>query len=480
MAGRPQFRDPTRLFAAIAEPVYFIDSQRRLAFVNQACATLTGREAGELLGVECRYHSDPSVTGVDAQAALLAPPPEAFDVPAFQTEMTWPAIGSGLPRKFLADCTRLTLAAGQPAGLLVILRSPESASQPQGQDATLAALLHDRLRHYGPALARQYDADRLLGDSPAMEQVRQQVLLASRGEANVLIVGPAGSGRAHVARAIHYHRMGNVPGAQHAGTLVPLDCGSLSAELLSSTLRTLTLGDARRTAAPSTVLLSDVERLPAESQIELAALLARKPALRLLSTAQSRLVDLVRESRFRADLACQLATLEIVLPRLATRSIDIPVLAQMLLEEANAGNAKQLSGFTPEAMDLLVGYPWPGEVGELADLVRHAHAKSPGPQVRPADLPERIQLAREAALYPPKRDEGISLEDFLAKIEKELIAQALSRSRGQKAKAARLLGLPRNKLLRRMAQLGFEMEAEERETAGEMTEIEFEPDDSAG
>ncbi len=479
MAGRPQFRDPTRLFAAIAEPVYFIDSQRRLAYVNQACAVLTGREAGELIGLECRYHSDPSVSGVDAQAALLAPPPEAFDAPVFRTELTWPAVGSGPPRKFLVDCTRLTLAAGQPAGLLVILRPPEAGNEPPAQDATPSAL-HDRLRHHGTALARQYDADRLLGDSPAMVQVRQQVLLASRGEANVLIVGPAASGRAHVARAIHYHRSGNVPGAQHAGTLVPLDCGSLSAELLSSTLRTLTLGDARRTAAPSTVLFADVERLPAESQMELAALLARKPALRLLSTAQSRLVDLVREGSFRADLASQLATLEIVLPPLATRPIDIPVLAQMLLEESNAGSARQLSGFTPEAMDLLIGYPWPGEVGELADLVRHAHAKSSGPQVRPADLPERIQLAREAALYPPKRDEGILLEDFLAKIEKDVIAQALLRSRGQKAKAARLLGLPRNKLLRRMAQLGFEMEVEERETAGEMTEIEFEPDDSPG
>ena len=138
------------------------------------------------------------------------------------------------------------------------------------------------------------------------------------------------------------------------------------------------------------------------------------------------------------------------------RPEDLPLLAQRLLEEANAESARQLSGFTPEALDALAGYDWPGDVQELSAMVAEAHASAEGPQVQARDLPQCINLASDASRFTRKTDDTIVLEQFMAEIERELIERALARARGNKAKAARLLGMTRPRLYRRLVQLGFE------------------------
>jgi DNA-binding NtrC family response regulator len=141
---------------------------------------------------------------------------------------------------------------------------------------------------------------------------------------------------------------------------------------------------------------------------------------------------------------------------LCRRSEDVPPLAQLFLEEANAGAIKQVGGFSPEALDALSAYRWPGNVDELAAMVREAHERAAGGEVTVKHLPKRIHLAADAAAHPPRVDEPIVLEEFLARVEKELIARALRRAKGNKSKAARLLGLTRPRLYRRLVQLGLE------------------------
>jgi DNA-binding NtrC family response regulator len=104
----------------------------------------------------------------------------------------------------------------------------------------------------------------------------------------------------------------------------------------------------------------------------------------------------------------------------------------------------------------LDAYAWPGNLDELARVVAEAHRRVEGPQVGAGDLPDRIRLAAEAAAYPPRPEETIVLDEFLAGVERELIRRALAQAKGNKAKAARLLGMTRPRLYRRLVQLGLE------------------------
>jgi DNA-binding NtrC family response regulator len=306
-----------------------------------------------------------------------------------------------------------------------------------------------------------------------MRRARAQAELAAGAAASVLVVGPPGSGRRHLAETIHYAAD---PAA--AGALVPLECSLLPAEVIHSTFRGLLEGTAERAAisdqrsAPSplvprpsplapppgrsTLLLIDADQLPAESQAVLAETIAAAGVpIRLIATAAQPLAEAVRRGRYRQDLAAELSTIQIELVPLAQRREDLPLVAQALLEEVNARGRKQLGGFTPEALDRLDAYAWPGNVAELVQVVAEGHARAAGPEITADDLPERLRLAAEAAARPRRKEETIALEEFLARIERELIRRALARAKGNKAKAARLLGLNRPRLYRRMFRLGI-------------------------
>ena len=185
-------------------------------------------------------------------------------------------------------------------------------------------------------------------------------------------------------------------------------------------------------------------------------LAARPPQLRLIAAAEQPLGELARRGRYREDLAGVLSTITIELPPLAERREDLPLLAQVFLEEANAGSGKQLVGFSPEALDRLDAYAWPGNIDELAQMVAERCRQAAGPEVQPDDLPERLRWVAEAATRPQRKEETIVLDEFLGRIERELIRRALARAKGNKARAARLLGLTRPRLYRRMVQLGLE------------------------
>ncbi len=164
---------------------------------------------------------------------------------------------------------------------------------------------------------------------------------------------------------------------------------------------------------------------------------------------------MAQPGQFREDLAAALSTIVIELPPLSQRRDDVPLLAQALLEEHNSRGGKQMGGFASDALDRLCAYSWPGDVDELAQVVAESHVRAAGAQITRADLPERIHAAAEMAARPRRKEEPIRLDEFIARIERELVRRALARSKGNKAKAARLLGLNRPRLYRRMVQLGL-------------------------
>jgi DNA-binding NtrC family response regulator len=288
-----------------------------------------------------------------------------------------------------------------------------------------------------------------------MRRARAQAEVAAATRASVVLLGPPGSGRRHLAEAIHY-----AGPAESRGGLLPLECGFLDVELIQATLR----GAAAERKGGGTLLLCDADQLSVESQAALLPILAVASCpWRVISTAAAPLVELQPRGLYREDLAAMLSTITIELPPLANRREDLPLLAQALLEQHNARGQRQIGGFSSEAIDRICAYAWPGNVAELAQVVAECHARAAGTLVGQEELPERLRLAAEAAARPRRKEEPIKLDEFVAHIERELIRRALARAKGNKAKAARLLGLNRPRLYRRMVQLGLAEEGEEGE-----------------
>jgi DNA-binding NtrC family response regulator len=195
--------------------------------------------------------------------------------------------------------------------------------------------------------------------------------------------------------------------------------------------------------------LVNADALPPEVQGELAKIMAEPNfCLRVVATSAEPLLDLANRGKADLRFTCLVSTLMIELPPLLRRPEDIPLLAQYFLEKCNQAGNKQLGGFTPEAMDWLVAYPWPGNVAEMQSFIPEIHRRASGPLVHVEDLPERIYFAIQAAKFPPAKEERIPLEKFLEEIRQELVRRALLRAKGNKARAARLLGISRPKLLR--------------------------------
>ncbi len=472
-----------------------LDADGVIVFCNQSLLDAIGAAAIDLVGRRSTYRgfSPPSATassapapliGVEAAAAGLCPPPQAMAGQSLTATVSWTDDDGRLHRRLaqfvpLIECAAAEQAAdagqGATAGLtsseqvLAVIALvdtsdlPESDSPlpqvPEGSQLSETVRLHDRLREFLHAAATRHGIERLIGDGDAMRLARRRIELASASRAGVLIVGPPGSGRRHVAETIHY---------ASNGSLIPVDCSVLGADLIRSTVAALSAGSLSENSRQSTLLLNEADRLPKEVQAELAAVFSRKTFYpRLIATARRPLAHLVRKGRFREDLAALLSTIVIELPPLARRRGDLPLLAQMFVERENAAGGKQIGGFSPEALACLDGYDWPGNVDELALIVAESHANAASTLIAPGDLPKRLHQAAQAAAHPRRAPETIVLDDFLAEIERELIQRAIAQAKGNKAKAARMLGLSRPRLYRRLIQLGMER-------AGEAEEIIFE------
>jgi transcriptional regulator with PAS, ATPase and Fis domain len=450
-----------RLLNSAPQPIYVLDDELTIVFINRACQEWLGAAAEDLVGRRCAYHSDPGVAGPDAVAAGLCPPPRVSAGEAIEATVGYP----GEDGKQTARKARFLPFGGGGDDVLGIFALVDTGEQlaagvegklaePDEPDATE---LHERIRRFRQEAAGRYRADGLIGLGPEMQLVQRQVVLAAESRSSVLLVGPPGSGRQQLASVIHYAaEKGDSP--HYFPVLAPLDCSLLGADLLGEVLAAAARTDILdEQAMPGTLLFHRVDELSAEVQAELAGLLTRRPpAQRLMATAAKPLDELAPQGKFREDLAALLSTIVIRLPALAKRRDDLPLLAQLFLEDRNAAGSRQIGGFTPAALDRLAAYAWPGNLDELAQVVAESHQRAAGREIDVADLPDRLHWAAQAAAIPRRVEETIVLDEYLGRVERELIRRALAKAKGNKARAARLLGMTRPRLYRRMMQLGLE------------------------
>lgn len=453
-------RSLTRLLDSAASPVYALDGERRIVYGNEAFKEWIGRPVEELVGTRCDYHTAGEATGLTELAAALCPPPAAFE--GLQTVGKVATTGpDGALEERQARFMKLT-GDGSPQGMLIAVEGATAVAKIKLADTTALSpdRLHSILQRLRAEMGRRFHLSQLIGQSDAIRRVREQVRIASEARTRLLIVGPPGSGREHVARTIHY----NQPAAS-IGPLIPIDCRVVDAEQMQATLTSLLRRQAETTTErPPAALLLDIDRLRPDAQQELAGfLLLPGIELHTMATARAPLQRLAAKGKFRGDLAYALSTLTISLPPLKSRPSDIPLLAQFFLEQQNIPGQRQFGGFAPQAIEQLATYPWPRNIDELAQVVREAAERAASSQIAAADLPERIHLAAQSLAHPPRDDGSIRLDDFLAGIERELLERAMRAARGNKSKAAHMLGIHRARLLRRLVQLGLAAPAPEEE-----------------
>ncbi len=214
-----------RLLDEHHQPVYLLDAERRIAYCNQALAGLFALTPDELIGQRCDYHTEaikdaPPVSG-------LCPAPDQWGTAYARGTVFLPQLQSR-PAHFWA----LRAANERVVGLMVAVldESPPSPS-PAPTFETGPTRLHQQIWEFRQDLAAEFQINQLVGKSPAMQRVREQLTVAVGGKMSVLVIGAEGTGREHVARTIHY-----AGGADQAGPLVPLCCELLDAELLHTTV----------------------------------------------------------------------------------------------------------------------------------------------------------------------------------------------------------------------------------------------------
>jgi PAS domain S-box-containing protein len=316
--------------------------------------------------------------------------------------------------------------------------------------------VHD-LRRLLDERAQFYD---LLGKSAAMRRVYEYIRAVARVDSTVLIEGETGTGKELVARAIH--------AASHRKDrpFVAVNCAGLTESLLASQLFghkrgafTGAIEDHQglfEAANGGTLLLDEIGDIPMAVQNQLLRVLQereivrlgetrpRKIDVRLLAATHRSLSDEVTKGSFRQDLFYRIRVARIAVPALRERREDIPLLAASFLAQFSAAGGKPVTELSHEAVRLLMDYPWPGNVRELRSAIEFAVIHCTGAVIQPDDLPPEIVAPEDIVGAIP----GDPLRD-----EKARFLDALTRSRGNRALAARLLGISRATLYRRLADL---------------------------
>jgi Nif-specific regulatory protein len=305
--------------------------------------------------------------------------------------------------------------------------------------------------HLREELRERYDFSNMVGSSGGMRQVYEQISQVAGSNTNVLIRGESGTGKELIAHAIHY----NSPRAKKP--FVKISCAALPETLIESELfgyekGAFTGAQSRKLgrfelAEGGTLFLDEIGDLNLTTQIKLLRVIQEreierlgstetiKIKVRLIAATNKDLENAISESTFREDLYYRLNVFTIFVPPLRERKPDVMALTDYFLEKYNKEHSKPIKRISTPAIDMLMSYHWPGNVRELENAIERAVLVCEGNVIHAHHLPPTLQTAEETGTIGK-----LSLEETVSSYEKDLIQDALKTTRGNRRKAARLLG----------------------------------------
>ena len=308
-------------------------------------------------------------------------------------------------------------------------------------------------------LRQEYWFMGLLGKSVPMQRLYEHIRNAASSEAPVLVIGESGAGKNLVARALH-----NLS-RRKEGPFLQMNCAALNEQLLESELFghkkgafTGAVSDrvGRFEAAhDGTIFLDEIGDMPMTMQVKLLRVLEEKVVervgdhnpipvnIRLVSATNKDLNALLLEGKFREDLLYRINSIVIKVPPLRERSEDIPLIAFHYLKKISSANNKEIRSISPPAMEILINFPWPGNVRRLINALEHSAVTCKGDTIEVSDLPDYLVYEKK-----PEGNES--------RMDPEKIRATLALYKGNKTLAAKDLGISRVTLWKKLKTLGIE------------------------
>jgi len=328
------------------------------------------------------------------------------------------------------------------------------------------ALEEKRLREEVASLRKEvrskYRFDNLIGKSKVMQDTFDLIRRVSNSKSTVLIYGKSGTGKELVAKAVHY----NSP--RKNKSFVTVNCGAIPETLLESELfghvrGAFTGAIATRKglfeeANGGTIFLDEIGNISAAMQIKLLRVLQEREIrrvggtetikidIRLISASNLNLEEAVRKNEFREDLFYRLNVITINLPVLKDRPDDIPLLANYFMDKYSTGEKEGIKTISKAAINILLKHDWPGNVRELENVIERAVALGTHEEILPEDIPEAIRNTGKRSAEKENLPEDITIKE----LEKNYISKILKRTMGHKINAAKILGIDRRTLYRKL------------------------------
>lgn len=306
----------------------------------------------------------------------------------------------------------------------------------------------------------------MIGKTAAMQKIQDTIRKAADSKASVLITGESGVGKEVIARAIHELS------SRHSKAMIDVHCAALSETLLESELfghekgaftgaEHMQKGRFER-AHGSTIFLDEIGEINQSTQIKILRVLAERKFervggeqtiavdVRVVAATNKNLEDEIKAGRFREDLYYRLNVIHIHVPPLRERKSDIPLLIASFLETFNNENGKKIKGFDNKAKAAMNRYDWPGNIRELRNCVESAVVMCSGSEITIDDLPQNI------AMSTAEDEISIPYGTTLDEAERIIIEQNLAVNKNNKTKTAKILGIGRKTLQRKLAEWGLE------------------------
>ncbi|MEE9252249.1 MAG: sigma-54 dependent transcriptional regulator [Thermodesulfobacteriota bacterium] len=319
-------------------------------------------------------------------------------------------------------------------------------------------------------LESKYGFGNMIGRSPVIEHVFELIKRVSELNVNVLITGESGTGKELVARAIHYS------GNRSEEPFVPINCGAIPENLMESELFGYKKGaftgaskDKRglfEEGDGGSIFLDEIGELPIHMQVKLLRVIEDKTIrplggtepvsidVRIISATNKKLEDQVADNKFREDLFYRLNVIVMDIPPLRERREDIPPLAIHFIEKCSKEMDKDIEGISPQAMEILENYNFPGNVRELENIIARCVALEGSNVIRRESLPQNL-VGGEVIGFEPPLLTGIDLDNVIGNVERRMIEKALKETEGNKTEAAKLLGITMRSLRYRLTKHGI-------------------------
>jgi len=431
-----------------------LDTKGNILAMNPAAELLTGYTADELIGENCRTLNCTGCTvygrGAGKDWCSLFVTGEVKGKKCLITNKNLRAV------HILKNASVLKDSDGNPIGSVETFTDMSEIVRQQQEIDSLRRSCHLDDGFHG-----------MIGESSVMQQLFELIINVSSSEAPVLIHGQSGTGKELVARAIHE------ASSRNNKPFIKVNCAALNENLLESELfghekGAYTGADRTRigrfeAAHEGTIFLDEIGDIPLSTQVKLLRVLEEKEIervgdqkpipvdVRVISATNQDLEELVAQKLFREDLLFRINVFPLCCPTLLERTEDIPLIVQNFIEQNSAKATKTISGVTPEALEAILTYSWPGNVRELRNAIEYAFVLCPGGWIGLEHLPSKITSANRAPRVNHRTNSASWRE------ERQKLIDTLRQVGGNQSQAARLLGVSRVTIWKRMKKYGISL-----------------------